>query len=233
MVALKDGSEVEDGRLDRLVQFDERSRAFGVRHLVGAKKPRGYSWSCNNWLDQGSEGACVGFSMTHELAARPSVVSGLSAQFARDVYWEAQKIDEWKGGSYPGASPVSEGSSVIAGVKILQRLGYIKEYRWSFGLQDLMLSVGYRGPAILGINWYEGMFDAGTDGFVRIGGDLAGGHAILCNGVSITGRFFKLHNSWGRNWGVGGDAFISFADMERLLHEGGEACVPTVRLRNP
>jgi len=229
---LRNGSTTDDPRLDRLIQFDERSTSFPIRMLVEAKKPRSYTWRCNSWLDQGREGACVGFSWSHELAARP-VELAVDAGYARRLYHDAQRIDEWPGGSYPGARPVYEGTSVLAGAKVLRRVGRIPEYRWAFGLQDLILAVGYQGPAVIGVNWYEGMFKPGPDRFLRVTGDLAGGHAITVIGVSIPRRAFLLHNSWGRGWGWNGRAYLSWTDMERLLHEGGEACIPTVRGRNP
>jgi len=231
MVMLKDGSQVKNRKLDRLVQFDERSRNFPVRATIDpTRKPRSYTWRCDTYLDQGAEGACVGFSMTHELAGRPVCVPDLDVAFAREkVYWEAQKIDEWAGGSYPGANPYYEGTSVLAGIKVLKKLGYIDEYRWAFGLDDLVLAVGYKGPAVLGVNWYEGMFDVLPCGHVHVTGQVAGGHAILCKGVSVTKRTFTLHNSWGSSWGNGGDALISWEEMDRLLHEAGEAVIPTVR----
>jgi hypothetical protein len=231
MVMLKNGSQVDDGRLDRLVQFDNRSRGYPIRATLSSwVAPRSFTWRCDTYLDQGNEGACVGFSMTHELIARPVCVQGVDGQFAREkVYWEAQKADEWAGGAYPGADPFYEGTSVLAGVKMLRKLGYIDEYRWAFGLEDLIMAVGYKGPAILGINWYEGMFDILPCGHVHVTGQPAGGHAILCKGVSVTKRTFTLHNSWGEGWGSGGDALISWEEMDQLLHEDGEAVVPTVR----
>lgn len=231
MVALRDGSKVQDGRLARLVQFDKRSRKYPIRAAVDGKKPRSFSWACTKWLDQGTEGACVGFSMTHELIARPAAVTkGMTPLFAQEkVYWEAQKLDPWEGGSYPGAKPKYEGTSVLAGVQVLQSLGYIEEYRWAFGLDDLILAVGHCGPAVLGLNWYEGMFDVSPCGFVHVTGELSGGHAILCNGVNVKERSFTLHNSWGKNWGTGGDAKITWAEMDRLLHEQGEAVIPMRR----
>lgn len=229
---LRDGSTVQDGRLARLQQFDERSRKFPVRKAVGAKPLRSYTWSCDKWLDQGPDGACVGFSWTHELIARPAVVVGVAAAFAKEkVYWEAQKIDPWPGGSYPGASPVYEGTSVLAGAKVLQKLGFITEYRWAFSVQELALAVGYCGPVVLGIPWYEGMFNLYGCGHLHIGGSMAGGHAILCNGVNVKDKTFRLHNSWGKGWGNSGEALVSWDEMDRLLHEGGEACVPMGRRR--
>lgn len=230
LTRLRDGSEVKDRRLARLIQFDDRSRKYPVRAVISAKDPRSYTWSCESHLDQGQEGACVGYSLVHELIARPSCVTGVNGKFAREqVYWEAQKIDEYKGGEYPGAKPRSEGTSVLAGVKIIQKLGYISEYRWAFSLKDLVLAVGYKGPAVLGLNWYESMYDINSCGHLHVSGELAGGHAILCKGVDVKSKTFTLHNSWGKRWGRGGDALITWKEMERLLHEQGEVCIPVIR----
>jgi hypothetical protein len=231
LVEMRDGTTTRDARLNRLVQFDEKSRNFPVRALIDpAATPRSYTWTCGTHLDQGTEGACVGASMTHELCAKPTIIAGLDMKFAREkVYWEAQRTDEWAGGSYPGASPVYEGTSVLAGIKVLRTLGYVKEYRWAFGLNDLVLALGYTGPAVLGIPWYEGMFDVHGCGFIHVSGQVAGGHAILCKGVNVKKKTLTLHNSWGSSWGTNGDCLISWSDMDRLLHEQGEAVIPTVR----
>ena len=206
---------------DRIIKFDERSRSFPVR-AVAAKKPRSYTWSCKTTLDQGTEGACVGFAWAHELNARPKV-HNVSAEFARiEIYNAAKRIDEWEGESY-------DGTSVLAGAKVVKGLGYIPEYRWGFGVEDLILAVGTVGPAVLGVNWYMGMFQPNNNGLITPSGALLGGHAILCNGVSLKKELFRLHNSWGSSWGFGGECYISFSDMERLLKEDGEACFPVIR----
>ncbi len=227
---LRDGSKVSDKRLARLVHFDKRSKKFPIRKLVAGQKPRTYTWGCDTVLDQGTEGACVGASCTHELIAKPKPIKGLNMKFAREqVYWEAQKIDDWAGGSYPGAKPSYEGTSVLCGVKVLQKLGYIQEYRWSFSMDDLILAVGHVGPAILGVNWYEGMFEPSSCGCLHVTGQLSGGHAILCRGVNVKEKTFLLHNSWGKAWGNNGTAKVTFEEMDRLIHESGEACIPLVR----
>lgn len=212
---------MNDPRLDRRVQFDERSRAFPIRALV-SPTPRSYTWSCEPVLDQGREGACVGFAWAHEVAARP-VVEAATNDLARAIYREAQTLDEWPGEGYSG-------TSVLAGAKVAMRRGYLTEYRWAFGLDDLVLAVG-RGPAILGINWHEGMFETDAEGYVRATGGVAGGHAILCRGVSLRNRRFLLHNSWGSSWGKNGTAWLSFDDARTLLAAQGEACVPVKRTR--
>lgn len=219
---LKGGQTTDDYRLDRLVQFDERSRAFPIRALVGAQKARSYTWACTTVLDQGNEGACVGFAWTHELLARPKPIEGLTNDAALATYRLAQTLDEWPGEAYSG-------TSVLAGVKALQQQGYYGEYRWAFGLEDLVLAIP-KGPAVLGIPWWDSMYEA-PGGWVRVGGTKVGGHAILARGVNVTGRYITLHNSWGPDWGNNGDARISFDDLDKLLKDDGEACIPVERKR--
>jgi len=215
-----------DPRLDRLPRRDERSRAFPARTLTIGKRRRSYTWRCPVVLDQGGEGACVGFAWAHEAAARPAPVPGISQADALATYNRARDLDEFP--------PGTEGSSVLAGAKAATENGWVVEYRWTLGPgvaaaeQDLALSVGYTGPAVAGINWYESMYEP-RDGWVTLDGELVGGHAILINGYSVKLDAYRLHNSWGPGWGVNGEAWISRADMARLLDEDGEACVPCVR----
>lgn len=237
MTLLRGGQRTNTDLLDRVPFFDERSRAYSIREVreVGSKQ-RGYTWSLGSpVLDQGNEGSCVGHGVSHELLARPVVVKDLDHAYAVDLYHEAQKIDPWDGGSYEGAIPFYEGTSVLAGVKIAQQRGHYSEYRWGFGLDDLILGVGYGGPAILGINWYTGMFRPDINGYIHPTGSLAGGHCLICIGVSVSRREFLLVNSWGSDWstiswGISthkGYCKITYEDMDRLLKESGEACFPT------
>lgn len=219
---LKGGQVTLDSRLDRVQQFDDRSRDFPITATIDATKPRSYTWRGGPVTDQGREGACVGHGWTGELTARPVAVNVPNPdQYAFNLYRYCQTVDEWPGEAYSG-------TSVLAGAKVLQARGYLKEYRWAFGLDDLVLAVGYRGPAVLGIPWYESMYSA-PNGRVAVSGRQVGGHCILARGVNVREQWVLLRNSWGTRWGVGGDARISFDDLDRLLKEGGEACIPSFR----
>jgi hypothetical protein len=229
-ITLKSGHIAYDPRLTRIPVFDEKSRQYPIRTAISETKPRSYTWSCGKHLDQGSEGSCVGHGFAHELIARPSVVDGIDSNFAvQKIYWEAQKIDQWAGGSYPGARPQYEGTSVLAGAKVVQKLGYVKEYRWAFGLDDLIMAVGYKGPAVIGVNWYQDMRDTDADGYISPTGDFLGGHCVLVKGVNVRDEYFTIHNSWGEDWGFKGDCKITFSDMHYLLNQDGEACIPLSR----
>jgi hypothetical protein len=225
MYNLKDGTQVKDCRLDRLIEFDEKSRNFPISSLHPSKKPRSYTWRNTEWYDQKSEGACVAFALGHELNARPSEIKNISEEWlVKGVYWQAQKNDQWPGGSYPGANPFYEGTSIIAGVKVLQKAGAFNEYRWAFNMNDIILGVGYNGPAVIGVNWYEGMFNTDKDGYIKPTGYFAGGHAVVLKSVNITKKIFTIRNSWGRQWGKNGECYITFDDLNTLMRQRGE-CV--------
>lgn len=222
---LKGGQVTLDPRLDRVQQFDEQSRSYPITAVIDASKPRSYTWRGGPVTDQGREGACVGHGWTGELTARPVAINVPNPdQYAFRLYKYCQTVDEWPGEAYSG-------TSVLAGAKTLQGRGFVKEYRWAFGLDDLVLAVGYRGPAVLGIPWYESMYSA-PNGRVAVSGRQVGGHCILARGVNVRRGEVLLRNSWGTRWGNGGDAVIGFDDLERLLNEGGEACIPTFRSKN-
>lgn len=223
-VQLKGGFFTHDRRLDRIPEFDERSRQFAARHLIAAAQaPRSFSWSCATVLDQGPDGACVGFGWSHEAAAKPAVVPGINYDVAFALYRRAQQLDEWPGEDY-------EGSSVIAGAKAANEKGWITSYRWNFGIDDTILALGYLGPVVLGTNWYDAMFDVDAKVFISPGvSKVAGGHCYLANKVNVKEEYVTVHNSWGRGWGNNGEAKLRFKDLDRLLREAGESCVPMGR----
>lgn len=226
------GEQPADPRLGRMIAFDERSRDYPIRALYAPKAPRSYTWRVNTFLDQGQEGSCVGHAWAHELCARP-VETIVDHDYAMTIYFHAQELDDWPGGAYAGASPRYDGTAVIAGAKAVSMAGHMTEYRWAFGLDDLVLALGYAGPAVLGVNWHEGMFRPDPDGRIRPSGVVSGGHAILAHRVVSPrpGRIGQiwLHNSWGPGWGLGGECWMTFDDMAQLLSEDGEACIPVGR----
>lgn len=230
---LKNGVVTYDKRLDRIPEFDERSKEFPIRRLLeeeGKKKLRSYTWRCPVWLDQGRQGSCVGMAFAHEAAARPAMVEGINERFAVEkIYYPAQNIDPWAGGSYPGATPFYEGTSVLAGAKAARAAGLFDDFYWAFSLEDAILAIGYGGGGIAGFNWYQGMEAPDRNGFVHPTGRWLGGHAVYFNisRVNRKERYLAFHNSWGNSF----EWKISFDDFEKLLHNNGEFCVPVNRNR--
>ena len=217
--------------------FDERSRLYPIRTMLPRVQNKTFTlWQNGEILDQGSEGACVGFGWTAEALAGPTQVDLNKVdgpmpkepnRFANYVYKEAQKIDQWPGEDY-------EGTSVLAGAKIMMRYRMLHQYRWAFGVDDVIGALMSTGPVVLGINWYNGMYTA-PNGKLTIFGNKVGGHCILAIGYNPSSETFGgketiiLQNSWGKSWGIDGIAEITVEDLRRLMEEGGEACVPLVR----
>lgn len=221
MVRLKGMNLTADRRLDRIPQFDPKSRRFGVAAVLPDKPQRSYTWRVPSILDQGTEGACVGFGWTAELNARP-VVNNLDDAYAISIYHEARLLDEWPGEDYSG-------TSVLAGAKAILARGHIREYRWGFSLDDLVMALGYAGPVVLGLNWYTGMMNTDPDGFIKPTGQIEGGHCVAATSVNVRRRQFAGPNNWNASWGEAGYWKMSFDDMDRLLHEQGEQCIPMGR----
>lgn len=217
--------------------FDERSKNFPVRAAIPARpKRRTKKWRNGVILDQGREGACVGFGWTAEALSTPVSVDlkRVKAEapedptaFAHYVYNSAKKIDWWEGEDY-------EGTSVLAGAKVLKNLGLVKEYRWCFRIEDVIDAILTKGPVVLGIYWYDSMYET-TDGILNVAGQVVGGHCITAVGFKLakdspTGEdTIILQNSWGCSWGTWGLAEIRVRDLKMLLDNDGEACVVTKR----
>ena len=221
--------------LDWKPRFDEESKNYPVRGILNKRVPRkSVLWVAGPILDQKAEGACVGFGWTAEALSTPNVVNlktipGKAPRtpqpFARYVYSSAKTIDEYPGEDY-------DGTSVLAGAKVMQGLKTVESYSWAFSIDDVIDALIQKGPVVLGINWYEGMYEA-PRGVLKVSGDHVGGHCILAIGYTTSSSKFKgdpsitLQNSWGTKWGMNGLAEISVADLQKLLSEQGEACIPS------
>ena len=231
--------------LDWRPEYDEKSRLFRAVANIGDLPLHNRVWRVDSWLDQGREGACVGFGWSHELNASPKVWN-VDDAFAYGVFTLARrKYDEWAGEDY-------DGTSVLAGVKaVLDITGQdgtpaYGSYHWAFSVEEICRTIVHKGPVVLGINWYENMYDPDENHYIHADGPLAGGHCILANGFAyvkkdktgpndwlncdIDRSRVRVHNSWGRDWGFDGNARISIRDLKKLFDdEGGEACIPTYR----
>lgn len=207
---------------DRVYQYDERNLDYPIRTVLPPRKPRSYTWSCATHLDQGNLGSCVGNGFTHDAIARPRPHAGLTETDAVSLYHRAQQLDETPGENY-------EGTSVLAGAKASAERGWLTQYRWATNVDDMVSAIGYVGPVVIGVNWYEGMMDTDERGFIHPTGSVQGGHCVLVKAVDVKNQTFTIHQSWGTSWGLKGDCKISWSDMARLLNEQGDACVPITK----
>lgn len=207
-----------DTRLGRHIEFDDQSRNYPVRSLLPiSQEPKKKSWRCDPRLNQGQTPKCVGFAWTEDHAAEPQR-HRVNDMLPHQWYKVAQEKD--------GITGPHDGSTTLGGAKAGVQLGFFKEYRWCFGLEDLIRTVSSLGPVLVGTNWYRSMFDPDENGVISISGPLDGGHEWCIRGVNPRRELFLARQTWGRSWGLRGDFLVPFDAMQLLLVQDGDACYP-------
>lgn len=210
--------------LGRHVEHDPRSRQYAARRAV---QPRSVLWTHRApVLDQGSLGSCTGNALAQCLNTTKFVESRprrryLDEQMARLLYSKATALD-----NFPGQWPTQDtGSSGLGVAKAGVQLGYLSGYDHAFGFDHFAATLALQ-PVIVGTNWYSGMFDPASTGFVTPTGQLVGGHEYLALGINQPGRYITFLNSWSDGWGLKGRFRMAFDDFAALLNEQGDVTVP-------
>ena len=177
-------------------------------------------------LDQGNVGSCTGNAGIGALATDPLYKTlpqaskySLDESGAVKLYSDAETIDG--DGPYP---PNDHGSYGLSIAKALKNAGIISGYQHTFTLNDALLAL-CTYPILVGMNWYEGMFNPAPDGRVTISGPLAGGHEIVAREIDATNQRVWFDNSWGTSWGVQGRFYLTFNDLGTLLNQRGDVIV--------
>jgi hypothetical protein len=212
--------------LGRIKQLDPRNADHAMPLVATAVRYR--MWSGGTVLDQGSTPQCVGYAGWGWLAGGPVINHPVFTP--TDLYHWAQANDEWPGTSY-------DGTSTLGLMKALKAKGYINEYVWAVDAETLVSWILAKGPVVVGTNWWTDMFTPDRRGFLDAVGKIEGGHEYRLVGADRdkvcpdgTKGAVRMVNSWGRGWGAFGRAWISFAALDRLVKEDGEA-VTAVEIR--
>lgn len=214
---------------------DNRDRNFLMRRMLADVRtlalPARKTWGIHRTaLDQGQTGTCVGHAWRNFLRCAPiRTERGGPSPF--DIYRSAVSNDVWPDNDDEAELPDGDagldfGTSVRAGAEAVTAFGRLKSYVWAFELQAAIEWVLTQGPVVLGTNWYSSFSRPDTEGIVRIqpNASVVGGHAYLLRGVNARRALARCSNSWGDEWGLSGEFMLPFRDLERLIHEDGEAC---------
>lgn len=219
--------------LGRIPDPNVQDHLFLMRRKLGfvpaVEMPTAKTWAIDGHsIDQGNTGTCVGHAWRNFLRAKP-IMTEKGGPSAWDIYRNAVVLDVWSDNDQEAKLPdgdrgFASGTSVRAGAQALQVMRRLPSYMWAFNLVDTVNWVLTQGPVVLGTNWYSGMDFPDEYGFCRVFGTFEGGHAYLLRGVNTKTKIATLENSWGDSWGQNGAFYMSFADLERLILEEGEAC---------
>jgi hypothetical protein len=209
------------GRLGRHIHFDERSRNYRVPVTSSATIVT-RTWARTvKPFDQGNLGSCTGNGAAGALATAPLFVKGKTYNEALAVkIYSRATVDDSIVGTYP---PTDTGSTVLAAMKACKDLKLASGYNWCFSLNDVLLTLSTIGPVDVGVNWYSGFDNPTAAGKVKISGSVRGGHSFEILGVDTKAKTVLAENSWGASWGLAGRFIFSWANLERLLSEQGEA----------
>lgn len=212
--------------LDRKpIIFNRRSLEFPAR-TTGTHRPVNHR-IYGPVLDQGQIGACVLHAGAHDLNGKPLHVAGkrlLNHNDALTDYHDTTVLDP-----YPGQWPeTDDGTDADSAAKNYRNKGRIAEWRHAQTLDQIVGELQLGNNVMLGISWHQSMFKPDADGTVHPDGKKVGGHEVLIKGDNALDRGrekFRLRNSWGAHFGVNGDFFLSYADLDTLMGDQGDAIV--------
>ncbi len=174
-------------------------------------------WDRGETLNQGSEGACVGFGWAAWYNCKPR---GFYAQKGNDygfsVYHRAQELDEWPGTDYSG-------TSVRAGARVMLEEETLTSYLWAASSDEIRAWIKAYGPVVVGHKWLRSMDrPRASDGMLVVdpASGVRGGHCTMLYAVSASDDVLG-QNSWGDDWGKEGSYKLDKAGLETLIRIGG------------
>jgi hypothetical protein len=220
-------------KLGRNIRVDSRSLAYPY-------KPVSQIQTDGDWqrfvgpFDQGEVGSCTGNAAIGCMATglyhatyTPDALYSLDESGALGCYSAATKLD-----TYPGQyQPTDTGSDGPAVAQALKNAGMISGYTHATTGKDARLALG-EGPIIVGMKWYNSMFEAGPDGRMTVdrNSGLAGGHEIVFDKIDALKGQAWFTQSWGPSFGVERDgipgrAWFDLDDFEMQVNDQGDATI--------
>ena len=191
-------------------------------------------------LDQGREGACVGFGLAavinllNQMRKNPVRVS------PRMLYEMARRYDEWEGEDYSGSScrggikgwhhmgvcsdrdwpyhASRSGRLTVARAKAARENTVGAYYRLRHRLPDFHAALNETHVIYASARVHEGWQSHQIrNGVIPFKKERIGGHAFAIVGYNEKG--FWVQNSWGAGWGEGGLALWTYGDWQQNISD--------------
>lgn len=224
-------------KLGRNIRVDSRSLAYPYRPVSEIQTDGDWKRHVGPF-DQGDVGSCTGnaavgcmatglyYETTFRKPLNPLPYT-LDEDGAVACYSAATRLDTYSG-EY---KPTDTGSDGPAVAQALKNGGMISGYTHATTGKDARLALG-EGPIIVGMKWFNSMFEAGPDGRMTVdrNSGLAGGHEIVFDKIDYMAGQAWFTQSWGPSFGVERDgvpgrAWFDIDDFEMMVNDQGDATV--------
>jgi hypothetical protein len=203
------------------ISHDPRNWNYPARSLFAAEAPIiERVWRRGGAYNQGPTPHCVAHTAKGMLNTAP--FSAFEPYHRRSKYptveWysEFQKRDQWPGEAY-------DGTSAQGALAYLVEIGKISEYRWCYGIDDVLRTLSHVGPVGVGAWWRSGMWDPDPKShLISYAGTYDGGHQFEAIGVHPAVEEVECMNSWGDEWGDRGRFRMKFDQFAALLADDAD-----------
>jgi hypothetical protein len=204
------------GALGHWVHKDSRDALYGMSGFLPAFQllPTSMVWERGASLNQGREGACVGFGWANWHNCKPKGwMNQVDNEYAFNWYKRAQQLDPFFGEDY-------DGTTVRAGARVAQERDLLDTYVWARSLDELDAWVLTKGPLVVASNWYYSMdrITSSNEVYVTPSSGIRGGHCYLLYGKE--GNTYHFQNSWGDSYGDSGSFYMNRANLSTLWNVG-------------
>lgn len=175
------------------------------------------SWSnTETVLDQGDTPHCVGFA-----GAQWGNTLPINDKFVNDdghkFYYQCKVFD--------GEPNEENGSTSRSLAKTLKSAGRLNTYAFAATIDEAIQWIMTNGPVLFGTDWYTGMFEPNSRGFVEPTGNIEGGHMYLAIGYNPLTEVIEYLNSWSDMWGLDGRFYMHKRDAVKVFANQGEGLV--------
>jgi hypothetical protein len=183
-----------------------------VKALIDAGLAVPVKWSVPRILDQGDNGTCVAAGILglldcdDELHVDPKFTSADIVPFFLTI---------------SGHGDLPEGGAELRdGLKAAKKAGLISAYSLLTSWDQMRDWMENHGPMLTGEDWYSGMDDPDSKGYVTVSGTIRGGHCTYGNG-DVSG--LNEVNSWNTTYGDKGHFYLTDTERSKLMNGDFEA----------
>jgi len=157
-------------------------------------------------LHQNTTKHCTGF-MAADFRINDPVFNNCTNQDGHNYYYLAKELEGDPGGE--------DGAYMRSAAKALLSLKQIEAYAFATTIEQIKYWLIHKGCLMIGTAWMSGMMKPDSNNIIHATGTMEGYHASLAKAWRID-NMIGIKNSWGDDWGLHGEAWISVDDFEKL-----------------